>query len=53
MHCLEKEMATHASILPWEISWAGTLVGCSPWGRKQSETTWGLNNNNSNNKYMG
>ena len=19
MHCLEKEMATHASILPWEI----------------------------------
>ena len=22
----------------------GSLVCCSPWGRKESDTTWGLNN---------
>ena len=26
---LDKEMATHSSILAWKISWS--LVGCSPW----------------------
>ena len=25
----------------------GSLVCCSPWGRKESGTTWQLNNNNS------
>ena len=30
---LEKEMATHSSILAWEISWS--LVGYTPWGRKR------------------
>ena len=29
---LEKEMATHSSILAWKISWT---EGCSPWGRKE------------------
>ena len=29
---LEKEMATHSSILAWKISWT---EGYSPWGRKE------------------
>ena len=27
---LEKEMATHSSILAWEIPWTSSLVGYSP-----------------------
>ena len=37
---LEKEMATHSSILAWKIPWTeepGRLY--SPWGRKESDTT--------------
>ena len=30
-------MATHSSILAWRIPWS--LVGYSPWGRKESDTT--------------
>ena len=33
---LEKEMATHSSILAWETLW---MEGYSPWGRKDSDTT--------------
>ena len=33
---MEKEVATHSSILAWKISWT---EGCSPWGRKESGTT--------------
>ena len=36
---LEKEMATHSSILAWKIPWRKSLVGYSPWGRKESERT--------------
>ena len=36
---LEKEMATHSSILAWKIPWRKSLVGYSPWGRKESDTT--------------
>ena len=36
---LEKEMATHSSVLAWEISWKRSLEGYSPWGRKESDTT--------------
>ena len=36
---LEKEMATHSSILAWEIHGQKSLVGCSPWGHKESGTT--------------
>ena len=36
---LEKEMATHSSILAWKIPWIRNLVGYSPWGRKESDTT--------------
>ena len=35
---LEKEMATHSSILVWRIPWK-SLVGYSPWGSKESDTT--------------
>ena len=35
---LEKEMATHSSTLAWKVPWR-SLVGYSPWGRKESDTT--------------
>ena len=31
---LEKEMATHSSVLAWRIRGWRSLVGCSPWGHK-------------------
>ena len=31
---LEKEVATHTSILVWEIPWTRSMVGYSPWGLK-------------------
>ena len=34
---LEKEMATHSSILAWKIPW--TEVGYSPWGQKELDVT--------------
>ena len=36
---LEKEMATHSSILAWRIPGTGSLVGCRLWGRTESDTT--------------
>ena len=38
---LEKEMATHSSTLAWEIPWTEerNLVGYSPWGCKELDTT--------------
>ena len=36
-HALEKEMATHSSVLAWRIPGRRSLVGCSPWGH--TETT--------------
>ena len=40
---MEKEMATHSSILAWKIPWteaAGRLPGSQgPWGRKELDTT--------------
>ena len=38
-HALEKEMATHSSILAWRIPETGSLVGCHLWGRTESDTT--------------
>ena len=35
---LEKAMATHSSTLAWKIPWR-SLVGYSPWGRRESDTT--------------
>ena len=37
---LEKEMATHSSILAWNIPWAEECVRLhSPWGHRESDTT--------------
>ena len=43
--CLEKEMATHSSILAWEIHRQRSLADYSPWGHKKLDTTEQLNNN--------
>ena len=32
-------MAPHSSTLAWKIPWTASLVGCSPWSRKESDTT--------------
>ena len=38
-HALEKEMATHSSVLAWRApGWQG-LVGCRLWGCTESDTT--------------
>ena len=38
---LEKEMATHSSVLAWRIpgTGRGSLVGCRLWGRTESDMT--------------
>ena len=33
-HALEKEMATHSSVLAWRIPGMGSLVGYHLWGRR-------------------
>ena len=38
-HALEKEMATHSSVLAWRIPGTGEPVGCRLWGRTKSDTT--------------
>ena len=38
-HALEKEMATHSSVLVWRIPGTGELVGCCLWGHKESDMT--------------
>ena len=38
-HALEKEMATHSSVLPGESQGRGSLVGCRLWARTESDTT--------------
>ena len=37
-HALEKDMATHSSVLAWRIP-LGSLVGCRLWGHTESEDT--------------
>jgi len=32
---MEKEMATHSSIVAWRIPWKRSLVGYSPWGHRR------------------
>ena len=43
---LEKKMATHSSTIAWKIPWTEEPGGYSPWGRKESDMTGQLNNNN-------
>ena len=38
-HALEKEMATHSSVLPGESQGRGSPVGCRLWGRTESDMT--------------
>ena len=38
-HALEKEMATHSSVLAGESQGRGSLVGCHLWGCTESDTT--------------
>ena len=42
---LEKEMATHSSILAWKILWTQVPGGLQSMGRKESDMTGHLNNN--------
>ena len=39
---LEKEIATHSSILAWRVCGQRSLVGYSLWVRKESDITEGL-----------
>ena len=38
-HALEKEMATHSSVLAWRIPGMGEPGGCHLWGHTESDTT--------------
>ena len=38
-HALEKEMATHSSVLACRIPGQGSLVGCSLWGCTELDMT--------------
>ena len=38
-HALEKEMATHSSVLAWRIPGTGEPGGCCLWGHTESDTT--------------
>ena len=38
-HALEKEMATHSSVLAWKSQGRGSLVGCRLWGCTESDMT--------------
>ena len=35
-----------------DTDWQGSLVGCSPWGRKELDRTYWLNNNNVHNDHQ-
>ena len=39
MYVYEKEMVTHSSILAWIIPGQRSLLGYSPWGRKELDMT--------------
>ena len=38
-NALEKEMATHSSVLAWISQGRGILMGCHLWGCTESDTT--------------
>ena len=40
-HALEKEMATHSSVLAWRIPGTGEPSGCHLWGCTELDTTEG------------
>ena len=45
---LEEEMATHSSILPWEMPWTGETGRLQSMGSQESDMTEQINNNNNN-----
>ena len=45
---LEKEMATHSSVLAWKIHGLRSLAGYSPWGHEKSDTTGRLTDTSNN-----
>ena len=47
---LEKEMATHSSILAWKIPWTEEHGGYSPWGHTESDKTEHTTTNHPTNK---
>ena len=49
---LEKEMATPSSVLAWKIHGQRSLLGYSPWGRKELDTTERLHFTSKKNKYL-
>ena len=49
---LEKEMATHSSILAWRIPWTEEPAGYSPRGYKVSDTTERLSTGSSVQVYI-
>ena len=36
---MEKAMAPHSSTLAWKIPWTEDLIGCTPWGYEELDTT--------------
>ena len=50
---LEEERATHSSILAWKSHGQSSLVGYSPKGRKESDTTEQLSMHSHRIKHMG
>ena len=38
-HALEKEVATHSSVLAWKVPGTGEPVGCHLWGRTELDMT--------------
>ena len=50
---LGKVMVTHSSILAWRIPWTESLVGCSPGGCEESDTTERLHQTTSTRLYAG
>ena len=48
---LEKETATHSSILAWKISWTEEPRGYNPGGHKESDTTEQLSTTTTTREY--
>ena len=48
---LEKEMATHSSILAWEIPWTKEAGGLQSMGWQESDATWQLNHHHHHSLY--
>ena len=49
---LEEGIATHSSILAWKIPWTTSLVGYSPRGRTESDTTEQLSMHTGSEEYV-